>query len=80
MTAHHMTSKTFETVLGSELKPGDSIRVWFAPYVDKLVSLTPYEGPLAYLFAPTGASLAAFACSTLGMTIEHGAQFERVIV
>lgn len=62
---------------GSELKIGDAIEIWFGPKVDRIVALTPYTGPLAHLF-PKGASIAAFQVSRLGMTIDHGAQFNVV--
>lgn len=57
------------TKLGSELKVGDLIKVWWPPGRDRIVSLRPYTGPLANLF-PQGAQIAAFEfCS--GMTIEN---------
>ena len=60
---------------GRCLRVGDRIRVWWsitgqaACNQDVITKLTPYIGPLDYLFQ--GASLAEFLFSRAGMTIEH---------
>ena len=61
--------------LGSDLKPGDVIAVWWAPNRDAIISLRPYEGPLKKLW-PKGAQLAAFALNKSGMTIANDDWFE----
>lgn len=63
-----------KTVLGSELKVGDTINVWWTGNRDTVLSLRPYTGPLF----PAGAQIATFARNTTGMTIENGHQYELV--
>ncbi len=58
-------------VLGSELRPGDTIQVWWRPRRDTITALRPYRGPLAGLF-PEGAQIAEFALGACGMTIDNG--------
>jgi hypothetical protein len=64
------------TVLGSELRVGDTIEVWWAHGRDTITGLRPYRGPLAYLFSE-GAQLASFALNRSGMTIDNADTFER---
>lgn len=64
-----------KTVLGSELKVGDTIEVWWSPHRGKpnrdvITKLVPYTGKLAYLF-PKGAQLADFMFNAAGMTIDN---------
>jgi len=64
-----------EYVLGSDLRIGDTIEVWWQPRRDTIVSLSPYRGPLASIF-PSGAQIAAFAIGP-SMTIDNGGLYER---
>jgi hypothetical protein len=61
-------------VLGSKLKVGDTIEVWWAPKRDTITALSPYTGTLKRLF-PKGAQLASFAICKTGMTIENDNYF-----
>ena len=63
-------------VLGSELRVGDTIEVWWTPHCDTITGLRPYRGPLEYLF-PKGAQIASFALNRSGMTIDNADVFER---
>ena len=63
------------TVFGSDLKVGDTIKVWWQPNRDRIVGLYPYVGPLEYLF-PEGAQTAAFALNKCGMTIDNNHPYE----
>ncbi|UYO50280.1 hypothetical protein KQX64_06820 [Rhodopseudomonas palustris] len=65
-----------ERVFGSELRSGDVVEVWWPPNRDTILSLTPYNGPLAHLFRQ-GAQLATFAVGP-GMTIDNGDLFSRI--
>jgi hypothetical protein len=56
---------------GADLKPGDTIEVWWQPKRDTITALQPYTGALSYLF-PEGAQLASFALNKSGMTIDNG--------
>ena len=71
------TKPTTRTVLGADLRVGDTIEVWWTPNRDLITSLRPYNGPLAHLF-PHGAQLAEFALLRSGMTIDNGDEFELV--
>lgn len=62
-------------VSGSELRVGQTIAVWWKPQRDTITGLTPYVGPLAYLF-PSGAQLAEFALYKVGMTIDNADIYE----
>ena len=64
-------------VKGSELKVGDSIKVWWKPKVDTITALHPYTGPLTHLF-PEGAQIAEFAILRGGMTIDNS-DYEEVV-
>lgn len=68
---------TVTQVKGADLKPGDTIEVWWNPRRDVITALVPYKGPLAYLF-PEGASIAEFGICQTGMTIDHGDYFNRI--
>lgn len=59
-------------VLGSELRVGDTIKVWWSPLQDTIIGLKPYDGPLKEIFAPKGAILAYFLSNKSGMTVECG--------
>lgn len=62
---------------GSELRVGDTIKVWWQPGRDTITGLVPYRGPLEYLWRDDGgAMLAEFAIMKTGMTIEPLAHFE----
>ena len=60
---------------GKELKVGDTLAVWWKGKRDTVTKLTPYTGPLAYLF-PEGAQLAEFAVFSVGMTIDNSDDYE----
>jgi hypothetical protein len=63
-----------QTILGRELRVGDVIQIWTGRRT--VTHLFPYIGPLAYLWdSQGGAQIAAFAESTVGMTIEPIARF-----
>ena len=68
-----MTARVF----GSELKPGDTIEVWWAPNRDQITDLKPYTGVYRDGILK-GAQLASFALNKTGMTIEAGALFTRL--
>ena len=61
-------------ILGSDLKVGDTIEVWWVPRRDTITALQPYTRPLAHIF-PKGALLADFAINQSGMTIERDHDF-----
>ena len=63
-------------VLGTELRVGDTIEVWWSPNRDTITSLKPYNGPLSYLWPEGQAQLAEFALSRTGMTIEPHMMFK----
>ena len=64
-----------QTVSGAELRVGNTISVWWANKRDTITHLTPYTGPLAYLF-PRGAQIAEFALCPTGMTIDNEDDYE----
>lgn len=64
-----------KTKLGSELRAGDVISVWWRPGRDKITNLRPYDGTLIRLFAG-GAQIAEFALSRVGMTIDNDFEYE----
>lgn len=69
----------FETVYGSELKVGDTIKVWWnrsGDNTDTITNLREYKGRLSPLF-PKGARLASFLLFNTGMTIDHAEDYER---
>lgn len=76
-----MAVPPFELVLGSELKPGDTIVPWYErpATIDRL---TPYEGRLGHLFK-SGAAIAWFSpgsdFSGGRMTVDLGDYYKRVI-
>ena len=72
-------ARTYERVFGADLRPGDAIKVWMQSEPVRITSLAPYSGPLAYLFKE-GASIAQFDVGASGMTIDHGAIFDRVVI
>lgn len=55
---------------GSELKVWDTIEVWWQPNRDTIISLEPYNGPIAHIFS-NGAQIARFALNKIGMTIDN---------
>jgi hypothetical protein len=63
-------------VFGSELKVGDTIKVWWSPNLDTIVALDPYKGPIAHLFK-SGAAIAKFQKKN-GMTIDLGDLYDRL--
>jgi hypothetical protein len=56
-------------VRGVDLRVGNMIEVWWKPGFDIITELTPYSGPLIYLF-PDGAQLATFVTRAM-MTIDN---------
>lgn len=63
-----------QIVLGRDLAVGDVVDLWIGRQT--ITDLFPYVGPLSYLWAHQGgARIAAFAATTLGMTIEPIARF-----
>ena len=74
-----MINKPFtRRVFGSELKPHDTIVVWWSPRRDMITRLTPYNGPLSYLFSK-GAQCASFANNRGGMTIDNNELFDVIV-
>ncbi len=69
-----MTAFGYRRVLGSELKVGDTIVVWWQPNHDTITKLVPYTGPLKIW--KDGAQLADFAILKTGMTIDNGDYYE----
>jgi hypothetical protein len=63
-------SEQVKLILGSSLRAGDVIDVWWTPRRDTITKLVPYTGPLK-CFEPEGAQLADFAINKSGMTIEN---------
>ena len=61
--------------LGSALKVGDTITVWWLPGRDTITALSPYTGPVTFSL---GVSLAEFTFNRHGMTIEHNREYELV--
>lgn len=61
---------------GCDLKAGDTIRIWWKPGRDTIVSLRAYDGPLECL---KNARLAEFALNRAGMTIPADDCYEVVI-
>jgi hypothetical protein len=70
------TKMETERVYGKDLKVGDTIKVWWTPTRDTIVSLEPYRGPLGYLF-PGGAQIAGFAVGP-GLTIDNEDLYNRI--
>jgi hypothetical protein len=65
------------TKRGKDLKVGDVIEVWWKPHKDRITELTPYEGPLDYLWKDKGgAQIAKFEVTSLEMTIEPQSMFQ----
>ena len=62
---------------GDALRAGDTIKVWWRPGRDTIISLRPYRGRLVYLFTD-GAQIAEFAILKCGMTIENGEDYETI--
>jgi hypothetical protein len=60
---------TMPIVRGGDLRVGNMIEVWWKPSFDIITELTPYSGPLVYLF-PEGAQVATFATKAK-MTIDN---------
>jgi len=60
---------------GKDLKIGDTIKVWWSPKRDTILSLEPYEGPLECL---DGARVAHFAILETGMTIPADESYELI--
>ena len=56
-------------IRGGDVKPGDTMVVWWAPHRDNVTGCRPYRGPLAHLW-PTGARIIEFGIGKSGMT--HG--------
>ena len=65
-------------VLGSELKAGDTIEVWWQPNRDTIVWIKPYTGRLAHLWSPQGVFIAEFALLGSTMTISSTDSFVRL--
>lgn len=63
-----------ERCLGSTLRVGDVIEVWWQPNRDTIIALRPYTGPLKHLWKH-GAQIADFAILETGMTIDNGAYY-----
>lgn len=59
----------------NSLRVGDTIKVWWHPGTDIIMSLAPYRGPLECL---QGGRLATFAINKGGMTIEPGSEYELI--
>lgn len=61
----------------TQLKVGDTIKVWWQPGRDTITGLKPYNGPLLETLG-RGTKLAEFAINKCGMTLEAGASFETI--
>ncbi len=61
---------SIKRITGKALRIGDTIQVWWQPNTDTIIGLTPYKGPLEYVW-PKGARLASFALNKSGMTIDN---------
>lgn len=66
----------FRSVIGQNLRVGDTIKVWWKPGRDMIAVLDDYSGPLQDLF-PQGAKIAGFAVGP-GMTIDLADQYQRM--
>lgn len=64
-------------VLGSELRVGDVVEVWWRPNRDTITRLEPYRGVHEKLFKQ-GAQIASFAILRSGMTIDNADVFNVV--
>lgn len=69
---------TAERIFGRDLRPGDTIEVWFSGGRDTITDLRPYTGPLTPLFKD-GAQIASFALNKTGMTIDNGDIYSRIV-
>lgn len=65
------------TILGRDLRVGDTISVWWKPKQDTITRIEPYTGPLVSLLGE-GTRIAYFAICTGGMTIPPDARHELV--
>lgn len=61
----------------SQLKVGDTIKVWWTPGRDTIIALAPYRGPLLSLLGE-GTKIASFALNKTGMTLEASGQYETI--
>lgn len=62
------------TVSGKDLRVGDTIKTWWTPGRDTIVSMRPYDGTYKDGLLK-GARIAGFAILTVGMTIEPEMDF-----
>ena len=58
-------------LLGSELRIGDTIKVWWTPGRDTIVEFHPASAETNAIFLPEGARVAIFAINAAGMTIPN---------
>lgn len=65
-------------VMGSDLRVGDIIKVWWEPGRDVIAELTPYVGLLKVWDVDGGAQIASFEVSQLEMTIEPRIGYVRI--
>lgn len=61
-------------ILGSALRVGNTIDVWWQPGRDMITDLKPYTGPLRYIWKH-GAQIATFAIFRTGMTIDNAESY-----
>lgn len=73
-----MAPERVAVVLGSELKVGDTIKVWWKPNRDVIVSLVPYRGRYERQPDWQGVRSATFGVLKIGMTIFPGETFEKI--
>jgi hypothetical protein len=66
-------------VLGKDLKPGDTIKVWWNPGQDTITKLVEYNGPSEF-FSNGKAKIATFALNKTGMTIDNNDWFDLVTI
>lgn len=66
-----------ETILGAQLKVGDTIEIWWGSGRDTIVSLEPYCGSLTHLWGGK-ARIASFANLKTGMTIDPNERFQLI--
>lgn len=59
-----------ESVLGKELRVGDTIETWWGPLRDTIIALEPYVGPLEHLWSDTGGAFVARLALNKSILIE----------
>ena len=68
-----------ESVIGRDLRVGDTILVWWRPGRDTIVRFTDYDGRYKSHPGWDGVRLAEFALLKSGMTVFADEDFERIV-